>query len=171
MISKAATMAKVHRNRYYDWLRTDPQYRDDFEAAAERAADLLEDEVRRRAYYGVERPTGWYKGQAGGVVTEYSDTLAIFLLKGLKPDKYRERYDHRVDVNDNRSVEQLQAEMTALLERNPDLRKQLGDYVEARDRGVGPPNEGRVGAVVPPLLTGDSVSQKLPGSDYYDESL
>ena len=40
---------------------------------------------------GVEEPTGWYKGEPGGFIRRYSDTLLIFLLKGLKPEVYRER--------------------------------------------------------------------------------
>ncbi len=59
--------------------------------AEECAADLLESEAFRRALHGVEKPTGWYKGKAGGTVREYSDILAIFLLKGLRPDVYQER--------------------------------------------------------------------------------
>jgi len=40
-------------------------------------------------------PWGGYKGQAGGTVKRYSDTLLIFLLKGLKPEVYRERLEVR----------------------------------------------------------------------------
>jgi hypothetical protein len=29
-----------------------------------------------------------------GFIQEYSDTLLIFLLKGLRPEKYRERFEH-----------------------------------------------------------------------------
>ncbi len=59
--------------------------------AEECAADLLESEAFRRAVHGVQKPTGWYRGVAGGYVTEYSDILAIFLLKGLRPEQYAER--------------------------------------------------------------------------------
>ena len=65
-----------------------------FEEASEDAADSLEAEARRRAVEGVEEPVGWYKGQAGGVVRKYSDTLLIFLLKGRRPELYRERFEH-----------------------------------------------------------------------------
>ena len=51
------------------------------------AADILEDEVDRRAVEGVEKPVGWHKGKPGGYVREYSDTLLIFLLKGDRPEK------------------------------------------------------------------------------------
>ena len=56
----------------------------------ENAADLLEEEARRRAHDGVDEPV-WFQGVQCGTVRKYSDTLLIFLLKGAKPDKYRER--------------------------------------------------------------------------------
>jgi hypothetical protein len=36
-----------------------------------------------------------------GLVREYSDTLLIFLLNGLRPAKYRERYDVVVEAGDS----------------------------------------------------------------------
>jgi hypothetical protein len=36
-----------------------------------------------------------------GVIREYSDTLLIFLLKGLRPAKYRERYDVAVEAGES----------------------------------------------------------------------
>ena len=62
--------------------------------AKEMAADRLEEEAWRRAVEGVEEPVGFYRGKAGAWVKRYSDTLLIFLLKGLRPEKYRERYEH-----------------------------------------------------------------------------
>lgn len=56
----------------------------------ELAADVLEGEAVRRAYKGVRRPV-YQGGLLAGHVTEYSDTLLVFLLKGMRPDKYRER--------------------------------------------------------------------------------
>ncbi len=56
--------------------------------AKECAADLIEAEALRRAVHGTVKPTGWYKGVPGGYIREYSDILAIFLLKGLRPEKY-----------------------------------------------------------------------------------
>ena len=63
--------------------------------AQECAADVLEAEACRRAVEGVEKPVGWYKGEPGGYVREYSDILTIFLLKGLRPEKYRDRVEMR----------------------------------------------------------------------------
>jgi hypothetical protein len=53
----------------------------------------------RRAYEGVERPVT-VAGKRE-LVREYSDTLLIFLLKGLRPAKYRERYDVVVEAGDS----------------------------------------------------------------------
>lgn len=43
----------------------------------------------RRAREGVDEPV-FYQGDECGSVRKYSDTLAIFLLKGAMPEKYRE---------------------------------------------------------------------------------
>lgn len=86
----ACLAAEVGRSTIYRWLE-EPEYREAFDLAKEDAADILEAEAKRRAVEGVEEPVGWYKGEAGGVVRKYSDSLMIFLLKGLRPDVYRER--------------------------------------------------------------------------------
>jgi hypothetical protein len=91
----ACEAAKVGRSSHYRWLNRDPAYREAFAVAKEEVADLLEAEAHRRAVEGVEKPVGWHKGKAGGCVREYSDTLLIFLLKGLRPEKYRERVEMR----------------------------------------------------------------------------
>jgi hypothetical protein len=54
-------------------------------------AEQLEGEAIRRAFDGIQVPVGWYQGQPGGYVTQYSDKLLIFLLKGAMPDKYTDR--------------------------------------------------------------------------------
>ena len=63
--------------------------------ADECAGDLMEAEAYRRGVSGVDEPVGWYKGEAGGMVRRYSDILLIFLLKGIRPEKYRERMEVR----------------------------------------------------------------------------
>lgn len=42
---------------------------------------------------GVDEPV-YYQGRSVGRVKRYSDVLLIFLLKGIRPDVYRERYEH-----------------------------------------------------------------------------
>jgi hypothetical protein len=91
----ACEAAKVGRSSHYRWLNQDPAYREAFAVAKEEVADLLEAEAFRRAVDGVEKPVGWHKGKPGGYVREYSDTLLIFLLKGLRPEKYGDRVQVR----------------------------------------------------------------------------
>ena len=62
-----------------------------------------EDEAVRRAHDGVDEPV-FYQGKACGVVRKYSDTLLIFLLKGRRPEKYRDRPSHAVGVPDDGPV-------------------------------------------------------------------
>lgn len=176
---KAAKASGTSTTSHYQWLDNDEQYAADFSRACEVLADRYEAALFERGVLGVEKPTGWYKGEPGGYVREYSDTAAIFSLKGLRPDKYADRKHTTVDIDDKRSVAQLQAELTALLERNPDVRKQLGavvqqDVIEGEfvEGGVGPPNDARVGGIDPSPCSGPPSDQKkpLPGSDYYEQS-
>lgn len=88
-ISKAVEVSKVSRASHYLWMREDELYPKYFEEAGEEAAEHLEDEARRRAAEGIDKPV-FYKGEKCGVIREYSDTLLMFLLKGVKPGKYRD---------------------------------------------------------------------------------
>ena len=88
-ISRAANAAGIERKTHYRWL-SDSEYAKSAEDSMEQAADKLEEEARRRAHDGVDEPV-WFQGMQCGTVRKYSDTLLIFLLKGAKPDKYRER--------------------------------------------------------------------------------
>lgn len=96
-ITRAAEIACIDRKTHYDWLKEDPDYVKACEAAYEQAGERLEQEARRRAVEGTNKPV-WYQGQKCGVTTEYSDTLLIFLLKGAKPEKYQERIRNDVNV-------------------------------------------------------------------------
>jgi len=95
----AAAAAGVDTARHYEWLRRDPDYRAEYQALQEQAAQILEDEAVRRAYEGVEKPIT-VAGKRE-LVREYSDTLLIFLLKGLRPAKYRKRYDVVVEAGES----------------------------------------------------------------------
>ncbi len=92
----AAETAKVTRDSHYYWLRSDEAYAAAFREAQTMAGNKFEDEVCRRAFSGIDKPLV-YQGQIskdenGNPVTvkEYSDLLAIFALKGLFPEKYRD---------------------------------------------------------------------------------
>ncbi len=110
----ACEVAKVGRSSHYRWLQEDPEYREAFDLAKECAADLIEAEAYRRAVTGWDEPAGWYKGKPGGMVRKYSDVLLIFLLKGLRPEKYRERTELR-GAFANLDVSQLPDDLVARL--------------------------------------------------------
>lgn len=109
--------AKIDRKTAYNLREVDQDFAQAWQDALEESADLLEQEARRRAYEGVQR----LKFDRGKLITiplldtegkpvlggdgeplttpyvehEYSDTLLIFLLKGIRPEVYRERTDVR----------------------------------------------------------------------------
>ena len=70
-------------------------------AALEEASDHLEEEARRRAVDGWVEPV-YGSGGTGvgtievGTIRKYDSTLLIFLLKGARPEKYRERFDTKL---------------------------------------------------------------------------
>ena len=94
----ACEVAKVGRSSHYRWLEMHPAYREAFDLAKLQAAEILEQEAYRRAVEGTEEPIGWYRGVASGTVRRYSDVLLMFLLKGLLPERYRERVDLRASL-------------------------------------------------------------------------
>jgi hypothetical protein len=112
-VRAAAQAAKIDRCTHYDWLNKDEEYAAEFSQAQDDAVDTLETEARRRAVQGIQRMV-LYQGvpvqvpldpanPAGDktplIEHEYSDTLLIFLLKGARPEKYRDRQS--VDLTSN----------------------------------------------------------------------
>lgn len=86
---KAAKAAKINLDCHYYWLKKDKAYAVAFELARQMAGDRAEDEVHRRAFEGWDHPVI----HQGAITTHYkqpSDLLAIFHLKGLRPEKYRD---------------------------------------------------------------------------------
>ena len=143
----AATAADVGRRTHYDWLQ-DPAYAAAFADAREDAAELLEQEARRRALVGVDEPLS-HQGQISyhpakdtngcilrdadnkvvstdvpQTVKKFSDVLLMFLIKGAKPNTYR----------DNVKVEHT-GELSVITERLAAARKR----VKQRDDANGEP--------------------------------
>lgn len=90
IVTQACEAAKIDRTTAYKARDVDATFAAAWDEAVEVAADALEAEAWRRAVEGVEKPVGFYQGAAGEYVREYSDTLLIFMLKGARPNKYRE---------------------------------------------------------------------------------
>jgi hypothetical protein len=78
-VDLAAAAAGCDRDSHYLWLKSDPEYAAEFEAAREQVAGLLEDEAVRRATKGTLKPVS-IGGQLH-FVYEFSDRLLEFLLK------------------------------------------------------------------------------------------
>lgn len=89
VVRVACEAAKIDRSVVYKARETDAVFDQAWQDAIEHAADLLEEEARRRAFVGTMKPV-FQGGKEVGRVREYSDTLMVFLLKGARPDKYRE---------------------------------------------------------------------------------
>ena len=140
--SRAAEMAGIVKQTIYtrQW-REDREFQVALESAHVMAADRLEEEAHRRAVDGWEEPVGWYKGVAGGTVRRYSDNLLMFLLKGARPERYRERYDVRGTL------------------AHLDLRRLPDDLIERLAKGESPLT------VLAPLLQAGELPALGPGKE------
>lgn len=85
-----AEMLNLDRRALYRLRKEDPEFAHGWDEAMDQAADALEVEARRRAVEGWDEPV-FYQGIESGMVRKFSDTLLIFLLKGARPEKFRER--------------------------------------------------------------------------------
>lgn len=132
--------ARVSPHTVYAWRKEDQEggyTAKEFcrleQEAADAYADALEEEATRRAKDGVLEPV-YQGGTLVGKVRKYSDTMLIFLLKGNRPDKFRERisaehsgpggapiqhdHNHQVDLS-GLSVEELRQLDTILAKATP----------------------------------------------------
>lgn len=124
-VRDACKAARIARATPYRWREADPDFAAAWRDALDQAADVLEREAFRRAVTGVQEPVfgslgpGQGTGEVGAV-RKYSDTLLIFLLKGARPEKYRERVDNRIDGTVNHLHTFTQALETAYTDDDPE---------------------------------------------------
>lgn len=85
----ARKAARVTIGQLRKAMEADPDFAEQVEEAQLFAAEVLEQEARRRAVEGVDRDV-YYKGEVVGVETQYSDTLLIALLKANNPTKFNQ---------------------------------------------------------------------------------
>lgn len=76
-VTHGAEYAGINARTVYRWLEKCPAFVEEFNAAKDAVGDGLEKEAIRRAKAG-------------------SDVLLIFLLKGNRPEKYREKTQHEL---------------------------------------------------------------------------
>lgn len=89
-ILKAATLASIPWGQHYRWVYSDELYKQAWEKTRDIWGDHLESEIFRRAYEGEDKPI-IREGNIIGVYKQKSDVLAMFALKGLKP-QYRDNF-------------------------------------------------------------------------------
>ena len=121
-VSAAARAAGIGRRTHYCWLDDDPRYVLAVEQAMEEAADVLEAVARKRAVHG-------------------SDLLLIFLLKAIRPEKFRERHhmEHAGDIKLQASVNAMRQGLIRLIRDHPELANIL--EAEALGKSLPAPKE------------------------------
>ena len=90
-IRHAAEVAGVHHATAYRRRETDKAFAAAWDQAISEAVDRAEAELYRRAVDGVEKPIT-VAGERE-VIREYPSELLTFLLKGHRPERYRERHE------------------------------------------------------------------------------
>lgn len=86
----ACKAADIGYSTAHQWRKDDPEFAAQWLDAVEHGVDLLEDECRRRAYDGYDKPV-FQGGEQVGVVREFSDTLMVLMMKGRRKAVFSER--------------------------------------------------------------------------------
>jgi hypothetical protein len=155
-ITYACRTAHVTTPTAYARREKDPQFRADWEVALNAGIERLEQASYERATEGVPRGV-WMKTKSGRIkrvetVREYSDTLAIFLLKAHKPDKYRETLRQEIGGLDGAPIVLQQAAPVVIVwphetaavggNGNGNGQQKAIQDVEAEPADAGSPGEG-----------------------------
>ena len=106
-VSRSATEAGVSRQAAYKERDNSDTFREAWEDAIEEGLDYLEEEARRRAYEGTQKPV-FYQGEECGYVREFSDTLMIFLLKGRRSEVYGDKLKQEVTGSGGGPIEVIE---------------------------------------------------------------
>ena len=89
-ITAAAEKATVDPATIHNWRKTDEEFGAAVEATIDESTEMLEDEAVRRAVEGTLKPV-FQGGKQVGSIREYSDGLLMFLLRGRRPEVYKDR--------------------------------------------------------------------------------
>jgi hypothetical protein len=84
-VTAACEKIKISRTAIYKERHADQKFADAWDQAMKIGVQACEDEAHRRAFQGSVKITKY------GTYKEYSDVLAIFLLKAHNPEKYMDR--------------------------------------------------------------------------------
>lgn len=86
-VTRSAKAAGMTPSAAYKERRRRPAFAQAWAEAMEQALDTLEAVMLERALHGVEK-TVYYAGKNCGSVRQYSDALAMFLLRARRPQTY-----------------------------------------------------------------------------------
>ena len=79
----------VSRSTVYRWRQIEADFKEAFDRAIATFVEKLEREADRRGVEGVPKGV-YYKGKRIATERDYSDSLLMFRLKSLAPEKYRD---------------------------------------------------------------------------------
>jgi hypothetical protein len=88
-LSQVKKALGINRVTIYRWRQHDPSFAHAYSDAMEAGTDLIEQEARRRAVDGYDRPI-FQRGELAGLERVYSDMLLALLLRGRRPEIFRE---------------------------------------------------------------------------------
>ncbi len=114
-VSRAAREAGLASSTVYRQRARLKAFAAEWDNAVAEALDALEESVIDRVRDGVSRPV-FYAGEQVGTVRQYSDQLAMFVLKSKRPEIYN-RLPHPVAETDEMSEAEAQAEFDRRMAR------------------------------------------------------
>lgn len=117
-VKRACEAIQISRATAFKWRQLDEEFAEAWNLASLVGASALEDEARHRAMEGVQRPV-FYKGRVVGHVTDKSDALLMFMLKGSLPQRYADRQKMEIGgpQNEEMNEDQISSRIEALLTR------------------------------------------------------
>ena len=97
-VADSLRKAGIPQRTAYGWKKSDPEFAALWKEAEEIATDGLVDEARRRGVEGWDEDV-YQQGKRVGTIRRHSDRMLEILLKGHRPEKYRENPTTAVQVN------------------------------------------------------------------------
>jgi hypothetical protein len=131
VLTRAADLTGIWRSNHRIWIH-DPVYKRAFDYCKDEARDIVEWEIRKRAVEGWDEPV-YYKGSVCGTIRRFSDSLAIFHMKALDPERYGDKV--RQELSRGKDAEEKSVE-TLLAERLTPA-----ELLELQAKLLGPPKE------------------------------
>lgn len=133
-IGRACKLAGVTQTTLSRWKRDgDQQFLQAYEVAWAMGVDRAESELWRRGVEGVEKPV-YQQGRLVGTVREYDTQAAMFMLRGARPEKFREKSAEGAGTTHVGSVTNVTVQLAGL--STEELKARLAQATKALDAGA-----------------------------------